>query len=191
MKKIVVNDTNVFIDLYSVRLLEEFFSLPWEVHTTELVMLELVREGQSETVKQYKDNGKLIIPTLEGKDMVSIGQLKMLHEGKTNVSIADCSVWYYAKQNNYVLLTGDRKLRKVSVIDGVEVHGIIYVFDNLVDAGIITKADAAQKLKDLNIINPRLPQDAIAERLKMWEADKNEEESLRTIETLKRNPPLT
>lgn len=178
MEKIVVNDTNVFIDLYSVGLLEEFFSLPWEVHTTELVMLELLREGQSETVKQYKDDGRLHIPTLEGKDMVSIGQLKILHEGKTNVSIADSSVWYYAKQNNYILLTGDRKLRKVSVIDGVEVHGIIYVFDNLVDAGIITKADAAQKLKDLHNINPRLPQDAIAERLKLWEADKNEEEGL-------------
>ena len=32
---IVVSDTNVFIDLYSIGLLKEFFSLPWEVHTTD------------------------------------------------------------------------------------------------------------------------------------------------------------
>ena len=35
MKKIVVNDTNVFIDLFNVGLLEGFFSLPWEIHTTD------------------------------------------------------------------------------------------------------------------------------------------------------------
>jgi hypothetical protein len=46
-ERVVVNDTNVFIDLYSIGLLEEFFSLPWEVHTTNLVMLELKRPWHS------------------------------------------------------------------------------------------------------------------------------------------------
>lgn len=46
MEKIVVNDTNIFIDLFNVDLLDEFFSIPWEVHTTRFVMLELLREGQ-------------------------------------------------------------------------------------------------------------------------------------------------
>ena len=45
-EKVVVNDTNVFIDLYSIGLLDEFFSLPWEVHTTALVMLELERKSR-------------------------------------------------------------------------------------------------------------------------------------------------
>ena len=36
MEKIVVNDTNIFIDLYKTGLLEEMFSLPWEIHTTRL-----------------------------------------------------------------------------------------------------------------------------------------------------------
>lgn len=45
MKKIVVNDTNVFIDLLVVGLLEQFFLLPWEVHTTDFVMQELLKEG--------------------------------------------------------------------------------------------------------------------------------------------------
>lgn len=178
MEKIVVNDTNVFIDLFSVGLLEEFFSLPWKIHTTDLVMLELVKEGQGETVRQYRNDGRLHVPTLEGKDMLAIGQLKALHEGKTNVSIADCSVWYYAKQHKYVLLTGDRKLRKASVLDGVEVHGIIHVFDRLVDTGIITADVAAIRLRQLYSINPRLPHDAIDERLKLWETDSEKEESL-------------
>lgn len=61
MKKIVVNDTNVFIDLFNVGLLEGFFSLPWEIHTTEFVMLELTKEGQHDSVSQYKENGLLHI----------------------------------------------------------------------------------------------------------------------------------
>lgn len=64
MKKIVVNDTNVFIDLFNVGLLERFFSLPWEVHTTEFVMLELTREGQHDSVSQYKDNWIASYPCL-------------------------------------------------------------------------------------------------------------------------------
>ena len=43
MKKIVVNDTNVFIDLFNVGLLKEFFSLPWEVHTTRLSVIEPIK----------------------------------------------------------------------------------------------------------------------------------------------------
>ena len=151
-------------------------------------MLELVKEGQDETVRRYKDDGRLHVPTLEGKDMVAIGQLKALFEGKTNVSIADCSVWYYAKQHKYVLLTGDRKLRKASVLDGVEVHGIIYVFDSLVASNIITKNDAAAKLRQLYSINPRLPKDAIDERLKLWETDNEKEECLRQNDTPRKNP---
>jgi len=133
MEQIVVNDTNVFIDLYSVGLLEEFFSLPWEIYTTELVMLELLREGQNKAVDHYRDIGRLHIPTLYAKDMHTIVEMHIHFQGKTNVSVADCSVWYYARQNNYIILTGDRKLRKASVLDGVEVHGILYVFDKLVE----------------------------------------------------------
>ena len=78
---IVVNDTNVFIDLHSIGLLEEFFSLPWEVHTTDLVMLELVRQWQNEEVSQYKTKGLLHIPFLNEKEMQIIVNMMMNFEG--------------------------------------------------------------------------------------------------------------
>ena len=171
MKKIVVNDTNVFIDLYEVGLLEEFFSLPWEVHTTDLVMLELQREGQHETVARYKADKRLAVPVLEAKDIIEIGKIYQQYENKTNLSFTDCSVWYYAKVNNYILLTGDRKLRTVSIYDGVEVHGVIHVFDNLVELGIISLQVAVEKLKKLYSINPRLPKEEIDKRINKWKAD--------------------
>ena len=89
--------------------------------------------------------------------------------------MTDCTVWYYAKQNNYTLLTGDRKLRNASLIDGVEVHGILYVIDQLVEEGILAKRIAISKLKQLQKSNPRLPQDEIEKRLKLWKKEIKQE----------------
>ena len=171
MKKIVVNDTNVFIDLYEVGLLEEFFSLPWEVHTTDFVMLELQREGQHETVAKYKADKRLVVPVFEAKEMSEIGSLYQQYVNRTNLSLTDCSVWYYAKVNNYILLTGDRKLRTVSAYDGVEVHGVIYIFDTLVEFNMISRQVAVEKLQQLFVINPRLPKEEIDKRINLWKAE--------------------
>lgn len=46
MGTIVVNDTNIFIDLISVDLLDEFFSMPIDIHTTDLVVHELTEPLQ-------------------------------------------------------------------------------------------------------------------------------------------------
>ena len=171
MKKIVVNDTNVFIDLYEVGLLEEFFSLPWEVHTTDFVMLELQREGQHETVARYRADKRLVVPVLEPKELMEIGDIFQQNMNRTNLSFTDCSVWYYAKVNKYILLTGDRKLRTVSVFDGVEVHGVIYVFDRLVELDVISRQVAVEKLQRLYSINPRLPKEEIEKRINLWKAE--------------------
>ena len=45
MDILVVNDTNIFIDLISVDLLDDFFNLPIGVHTTDLVLNELTDES--------------------------------------------------------------------------------------------------------------------------------------------------
>ena len=92
-------------------------------------------------------------------------------KNKTNVSLTDCTVWYYAKSNGYTLLTGDRKLRHASLIDGVEVHGIIYVIDQLVEESILDKRLAIIKLRRLEESNPRLPKDEIEKRIKQWEKE--------------------
>lgn len=171
MEKIVVNDTNVFIDLFNVDLLDEFFSIPWKVHTTRFVMLELQREGQQAKVSAYLESGKLHIPNLDSKEVTEIGRLFQQFENQTNLSFTDCSVWYYAKVNNYVLLTGDRKLRTAAAFDGLEVHGILHVFDRLVDNGIISYQVAVERIELLYQTNPRLPKDEKDKRLQAWTAE--------------------
>ena len=74
-------------------------------------------------------------------------------------------MWYYAKVINYVLLTGDRKIKTVTAFDGIEVHGILHVFDRLVDNGIISNQVAIERIELLYQTNPRLPKDERDKRL--------------------------
>jgi len=175
MKQIVVNDTNVFIDLYAIGLLEEFFHLSWEVHTTDFVLQELQREDQKNAVLRFLEKELLHVAGFGFEEIVEINKLKQRYGEKTNVSLTDCSVWYYAKQNGCILLSGDRKLRNYAISDGVDVKGMLYVFDMLVDAGAISLEVASKKLTLLKAINPRLPENEIKKRLGLWDGEQNEE----------------
>jgi len=168
MQKIVVNDTNVFIDLLEIGLLDHFFQLSWEIHTTDLVMWELQREKQHRAVAEYQKMHRLHVASFEAAELKEILSLQRFYGQITNVTMTDCSVWFYAKREGYILLTGDKKLRASATIDGVEVRGILYVFDALVDEGVLSPSEAANKLAQLRAVNSRLPKEEIEKRLELW-----------------------
>ena len=167
MEKIVVSDTNIFIDLISVNLLDSFFSLPWEIHTTDMVIDELIRSEQHEAIVHFRQNGGLKIKSFNGEELLQI--VKMKSERPTsNASIQDCSVWKLAKDLECALLTGDNKLRKVVQNDNIEVHGILYLFDKMLEYGIMDNETAINKLRSLFCINSRLPKEEIGKRIALW-----------------------
>ena len=51
--EIVVNDTNIFIDLHSIGLLESFFALPIKVHTVDFVINEITIKEQLDEVNKF------------------------------------------------------------------------------------------------------------------------------------------
>lgn len=167
MEKIVVSDTNIFIDLISVDLLDGFFNLPWEIHTTDMVIDEIIRSEQHEAIEQFRQNGSLNIKSFDGEELLQI--VKMKTERQTsNASIQDCSVWKLAKDLECALLTGDNKLRKVVQNDNIEVHGILYLFDKMLEHEIMDNETAIDKLKSLYSINSRLPKEEIDKRITLW-----------------------
>ena len=106
---VVVNDTNIFIDLLSVELLEEAFKLPIDFHTVDYVVSEIVDSYQKECIMSLVDRGLLTVK--EFNEIESYEIINMYGKRSNNVSVTDCSVWYYAKQNNYRLLTGRQRKR--------------------------------------------------------------------------------
>lgn len=163
MKEIVVNDTNIFIDLCKLRLLDKLFALPFEVHTVDFVIAELTDIAQREEVLSYQSGGKLTIHSFTPEELIKIAELKDGTGG--NVSFTDCAAWHYAKVNGYTLITGDGQLRRKALASDVVVKGILYLFEMFVEEDIIAPNDAATKLEKLMRINPRLPHSEIRSRI--------------------------
>ena len=151
--KIIVNDANILIDLVDLKILPHFFQLEYDFHTTEMILDELFPE-QKEALVPYIETGNLIIDEITEDDLVAIINIRI---SKPNLSEQDCSAFYQAQKENAALITSDNTLRKFAQSNNLEVHGHFWVFDNLVDNGLLTGSRAIEKLNELcNVVNPKL-----------------------------------
>lgn len=164
---IVINDANIFFDLYNVGLLDEFFQLPFEFHTVDLVIHEVKQKKQRNAIQKYIDSGQLKVKKYEAREFVQV--VSFADNIKGNLSLTDSSVLYYAMKTPHCrLLTSDRQLRNRAKEYHVLVSGIIYVFDQLVGYKVITRKEGAQRLIKLLETNSRLPHSLIEERINLW-----------------------
>jgi rRNA-processing protein FCF1 len=163
--KIVINDANILIDLAKLELLNEFSELDFEMYTTDFVFEELNAEQKSPINKLIESESLNLIQTEELEDYQGITQLL---NSSTGLSFEDCSVWYYSQKFNGTLLTGDGKLRKEVKKNGIEVRGIIYLFDELLKQNKIDFERAIIKIEELKLLNNRLPKKEIDKRIELW-----------------------
>lgn len=164
--KILVNDTNIFIDLHSVGLLEEMCRLPYEIHTVDLVVAEIADADQRRIFDELVARGEISVDGFTADEVIEIVEEHSSVSG--NLSIPDCSVCYFARKHNVPMLTGDRRLRRYAEEQSIEVHGILFIFDELVRHDIISTSMAADRLEELFAINARLPKAEIRERINRW-----------------------
>lgn len=164
--KILVNDTNIFIDLHSVGLLEEMCRLPYEIHTVDFVVAEIADADQRRIFDGLVARGEISVDGFTADEVIEIVEEHSSVSG--NLSIPDCSVCYFARKHNVPMLTGDRRLRRYAEEQSIEVHGILFIFDELVRHDIISTSMAADRLEELFAINARLPKAEIRERINRW-----------------------
>nr|QTC34674.1 hypothetical protein IL210_00032 [uncultured bacterium]QTC34805.1 hypothetical protein IL214_00029 [uncultured bacterium] len=164
--KILVNDTNIFIDLHSVGLLEEMCRLPYEIHTVDFVVAEIVDADQRRIFDELVARRGIFVDGFTADEVIEIVEEHSAVSG--NLSIPDCSVCYFARKHNVPMLTGDRRLRRYAEEQSIEVHGILFIFDELVRHNIIPTSMAADRLEELFAINARLPKAEIRERINRW-----------------------
>ena len=159
--KIVVNDANILIDLISIDLLDAFLQLNFEFHTNDFIINEI--KDQKHLILEIIESNQLIVNKTKAEDYINILALQT-----KNLSFEDCSIWYYTKQIGGILLTGDARLRKTVEKDDIEVRGILYIFDMLLENNILSFSIAMEKLIALSKINTRLPKPEIEKRLNKW-----------------------
>ncbi len=157
--KIVVSDANIFIDLAEIGAFEYFTRLPFDIRTTDLVINELKKPGQREKISQCS---KITITTFDVRELLTISQIP-----DTGISLTDKSVLYLARKHKAILLTGDSRLRNVAENYKLEVHGSIFILDQLKKSGIISKTEYKALLRLLKKTNPRLPLNEINSRLNL------------------------
>ncbi len=164
--RVIVNDANILIDLVELDLLPHFFNLKFEFLTTEFVLNELL-EVQHQALLPYIDNRSLIVDKISAADMEEI---ILIQASKTNLSPQDCSAFYQARKNKATLVTSDNTLKKFAKENNMEVHGHLWVFDQMILGKTISGSRASQKLTDLQEVNPKLglPQSECTKRIKLW-----------------------
>ena len=164
--EIIVNDTNIFIDLQSIGLLRELCDLPYDVRTVDFVVNEIKDRAQADSLATLVGEGKIKVESFNINELAEIIEEHSTVSG--NLSVPDCSVCYYARKHSATLLTGDRQLRRYAENNNVTVRGVLFIFDELVAHNIIKTGIAAQKLRELTNINVRLPKSDIEKRIKKW-----------------------
>ena len=163
---IVITDACFLIDLMDIDLFEEFLGLGYQVHITSSVFAELEGDEYVKPVSKCIKKKKMFLYNLTAADQIALEELMGKHSSR--LSEPDCSCLYLAKEISATILTCEKLLTNVAKNLDLDVHGSLWILDQLLEASMITKKIANDKLKDLMLINPRLPAKECQKRLKRW-----------------------
>ncbi|MEY4569432.1 MAG: hypothetical protein RLZZ398_871 [Verrucomicrobiota bacterium] len=161
--RIAVQDANVFIDLELAGLYDLWLQMGVEVHTTDLIRMELER-GNHRISLSYLSG--MVVHELSFEELVTIAELEQSVANKAKFN--DCSVLYLAEKLKVALISGDGALRTAAQKRGVEVRGTLWIFDSLIERKLLAPAVAAEKLRQLLLQDRHLPKSACDERLTRW-----------------------
>jgi predicted nucleic acid-binding protein len=162
---LIVTDTNVFFDIISIGALPELFSLELDICTTDFVVKEILESNQKEQIEAFIRSQKLIVFCLTASEVEEILRFQTRRSFK---GITDKTVLWKALKLKCPLLTGDKKLRNEAIDLNIEVHGSIWVINEFVEKGIITKPTGINLLERLKFINVCLPHDEIDKLTKTY-----------------------
>ncbi len=165
MKTLTITDANIFIDLFELDLLHLLFQLNLAIHTTKEVLLECDSK-QRKKLELFIEEGLLTLHILSDSDWEMMETL----EFNRGLSTSDKGILFLAVEQNAMVLTGDNLIRKWCLRNQLEVHGILWVIDQLREFNLLTIIDAIEKLEYLMKINLWLPTKACEELLKKWDS---------------------
>jgi predicted nucleic acid-binding protein len=143
--RVLVSDASILIELAKWSLLEDLFKLPIEfVVPDALYEDELIDLGKIDR-KQLTALG-LRIESLHAE---GVAQALSYQKAKPKLTLHDCFVVTLAVTNDWALLTGDKRLRALADEVHVEVHGVLWVIDQLAEHRIVRQPTLAKALRGM------------------------------------------
>jgi len=156
-----VTDTNVWIDLDDAGLTDLIFRLPLNLQAPDVIVAELERPDGAVLVERG-----LQVRELTGSQVLEVARLARQY---LRPSRSDLFALVLAKSEGATLLTGDRHLRSAAESEGVNVHGTLWLVDEMVEARLLEQREAAARLLRMVQAGRRLPTEEVKRRLKIWE----------------------
>ena len=145
MTRTVISDVSCLIDMAKGGLLEAMFDLPYRfaipkvMYESELVVIADIE----------KENLKNLGLKTSALPKNAASRVKAYVEDIPSLSLNDCSVLVLAEETpGSILLTGDRKLRNTASRVKIEVHGTLWVIDQM-HARKIVEVSALLKALDI------------------------------------------
>ena len=157
---VLITDTNIWIDLDHGRLLEHIFHLPYQICAADFARVEI----RSVDVAVLERQG-LIFQELD-KELVA--ELFQLRQRKTTIAIADLAAFLLARVQGAVLVTGDRNLVRLAADEGIKVHGLLWLMDEMVQLEILLPRHAVDSLAEILNHGARLPAEECSQRIRNW-----------------------
>lgn len=154
-----VLDANVIIDFHVCNALDILFSLQAEYILTDYI------DCKDPAIKELISRGA-VIKSLDGNENKHLIELSQIHLA---LDLADIANIILSKKEKAILLTGDARLKSCAKNDfGIEVRGTLWILDQLIKNGVITKTHAHDLLKTMLGKNRRLPLEESNKRLREW-----------------------
>lgn len=142
--KLAITDACIFIDICELKLVSHFFHLDFEIHTSIDVFNELY-PAQQELLRAFESFGKLTLHSITEEDRIIIYK-----EGyPRSLSDNDKTVLHLADKIDAIVLSSDKNVRHYAKKKVIEYHGMLWIFDRLVEVSLISHKDASVKLQQL------------------------------------------
>lgn len=160
LPSVLVTDTNIWIDLENGKILAEVFRLPYQFFTTDFAVEEFIHPGWA----ILQDMG-LQTHELEPEYMLELVRLREIHR---QLSAIDLAALLLARALDASLVTGDRRLNELAKAQGLPVHGVLWILDEMVIHHVLTATQAAISLREMLAQGARLPDGECQKRFDRW-----------------------
>lgn len=159
---ILVADTSVLIDLERGSLFEAALSGPHTIATPDLLY---ARELVQDIGPRLLELGLQLLEL----DATEVTAAQTLQGSSPKLSLPDCAAYIGARRPDHHLLSGDGALRTHAEQNGVNCHGLLWLFDRLHESAAASAAILYAALTQI-VAHPRcrLPPTAVEARLRRW-----------------------
>lgn len=155
-KLILINDASVLFDILDLELFDAYVQLCHKLVITPQIIAEIKDAIQKIKINQYIQEGKISIDNFG-----SFEAIMQLFDKYKGLSFADCSVMESAIRNHGSVISSDMALRKFSKGLEIEVKGLLWIIEELVNLNILSKKEAISLLDKYVDINLRAPLEEI------------------------------